>query len=153
MEIQLATIESRRAGGKKNVGSDWLRDYASRIGHFSRFRHEVFASESALLAACVRASGRTPPYLVLLDSRGKQLSSEALSSWLGKQQDSGTQRIVLAIGPADGWSESARQQANLLLSLGPMTLAHELAAVVLAEQIYRAFTILKGLPYHLGHSS
>ncbi len=157
MEIQLATIESRRAGGKKNVGSDWLRDYASRIGHFCRFRHEVFASESALLAACVRApgrtAGRTPPFLVLLDSRGKQLSSEALSLWMGKQQDGGTQRIVFAIGPADGWSEPTRQRANLLLSLGPMTLAHELAAVVLAEQIYRAFTILKGLPYHLGHSS
>lgn len=154
MEIQLATIESRRAGSKKNAGSDWLRDYSSRIDHFCRFRHEVFATESALLATCApgRATGRTPPYLVLLDSRGKQLSSEALAAWLGKQQDSGTQRIVVAIGPADGWSESARQQANLLLSLGPMTLAHELAAVVLAEQIYRAFTILKGLPYHLKHS-
>ncbi len=156
MEIQLATIENRRAGGKKNTGSDWLRDYSSRIDHFCRFRHEVFATESALLASCVRApgrtTGRTPPYLVLLDSRGKQLSSETLAAWLGKQQDSGTQRIVVAIGPADGWSELARQQANLLLSLGPMTLAHELAAVVLAEQIYRAFTILKGLPYHLGHA-
>jgi len=151
MEIQLATIENRRAGGKKHAGGDWLLDYALRIGHFCRFRHEVFASESALLLACERSPGRMSPYLVLLDSRGKQMTSEALAAWLGKQQDSGTRRILFAVGPADGWSEEARQRANLLLSLGPMTLAHELAAVVLAEQIYRAFTILKGLPYHLQH--
>ena len=56
-----------------------------------------------------------------------------------------------AIGSADGFSETARQQADLMLSLGKMTLAHELARVVLLEQLYRGFTILKGHPYHLGH--
>jgi 23S rRNA (pseudouridine1915-N3)-methyltransferase len=58
---------------------------------------------------------------------------------------------VLAIGPADGWSAEARQRADLLLSLGRMTLPHQLARVVLAEQVYRAFTILAGHPYHSGH--
>jgi 23S rRNA (pseudouridine1915-N3)-methyltransferase len=59
--------------------------------------------------------------------------------------------MVFAIGPADGWSEAARERAQLLLSLGPMTLAHALARLVVAEQLYRAFTILSGHPYHAGH--
>jgi 23S rRNA (pseudouridine1915-N3)-methyltransferase len=57
----------------------------------------------------------------------------------------------MAIGPADGWSDTARQRADLLLSLGRITLPHQLARVVLAEQVYRAFTILAGHPYHSGH--
>jgi 23S rRNA (pseudouridine1915-N3)-methyltransferase len=89
--------------------------------------------------------------LVLLDSRGKQFSSEAFATWLGRQRDEGVPRMVFAIGPASGWSDDARQRAHLLLSFGPMTLAHALARLVLAEQIYRASTILTGHPYHTGH--
>lgn len=58
---------------------------------------------------------------------------------------------VLAIGPADGWSPEARVRADLVVSFGPMTLPHSLARVVLAEQVYRALTILAGHPYHSGH--
>ena len=58
---------------------------------------------------------------------------------------------VLAIGPANGWAAAARDAADMRLSLGAMTLPHELAALVLAEQVYRASTILQGHPYHLGH--
>jgi 23S rRNA (pseudouridine1915-N3)-methyltransferase len=58
---------------------------------------------------------------------------------------------VFAIGGADGFSADARSQAQYVFSLGKMTLAHELARVVLLEQLYRAFTILKGHPYHSGH--
>jgi len=79
------------------------------------------------------------------------MSSEAFAEWLGRQRDNGAQQIVFAIGPADGWSEDARKRANLLLSLGSFTLAHALARLVLAEQLYRAFTILSGHPYHSGH--
>jgi len=55
------------------------------------------------------------------------------------------------VGPASGWSEPSRLRANLLLSLGPMTMAHSLARLVMAEQLYRAFAILTGHPYHGGH--
>lgn len=153
MDLQLATIGGRRAERTASPSRVWLGEYAVRIGRFCRFEHTVFASEEALLLACARAQGRRAPFLVLLDSRGKTLSSEALASWLEGQQQTGAQRIVFAIGPADGWSAAARDRAGLLLSLGPMTLAHELAAVVVAEQLYRAYTILQGLPYHLGHTS
>ncbi len=156
MDIQLVRIdqrrvEARRPAGKTNPAHALLAEYALRVARFCRLEQEAYATEAALFSACERAAGRTAPFLVLLDGRGKAFSSEALAEWIGKRQDAGTQRIIFAIGPADGWSAEARERAGLLLSLGPMTLAHELAAVVLAEQIYRAFTILKGLPYHLGH--
>ena len=89
--------------------------------------------------------------LLLLDSRGKTMTSEAFAAWLGGRRDDGAQHMVFAVGPASGWSEPARKRADLLLSLGPMTLAHALARLVLAEQLYRAFTILSGHPYHGGH--
>jgi 23S rRNA (pseudouridine1915-N3)-methyltransferase len=98
-----------------------------------------------------RLQGRTAAVFVLLDSRARQMTSEAFAAWLGARRDQGAQHIVFAIGPADGWSQAARDRAQLLLSLGPMTLAHPLARLVMAEQLYRAFTILSGHPYHIGH--
>lgn len=79
------------------------------------------------------------------------MTSEAFAAWIGGRRDSGAQHLVFAIGPADGWSDPIRQRADLLLSLGSMTLAHALARLVLAEQLYRAFTILAGHPYHAVH--
>lgn len=84
------------------------------------------------------------------------MSTEEFAGWLRDTRDRGAQQILFAVGPADGWSRAvydgaARREAGMLLSLGPMTLPHELAAVVLVEQIYRAFTIIEGHPYHLGH--
>ena len=98
-----------------------------------------------------RHQRRSPVYVILLDSRGKQLSSEEFSAELGHLRDTGVQRLMFAVGPADGWSLAGRQRAHLLLSLGRITLPHQLARVVLAEQVYRALTILAGHPYHLGH--
>ena len=107
--------------------------------------------EAALLERLAKQTGRTTPWLVLLDGRGEQISSEQLARVVERERDGGRQEIIFAIGPADGWSERARQRADLLLSFGPMTFPHELARVMLAEQIYRAFTILAGHPYHCGH--
>jgi 23S rRNA (pseudouridine1915-N3)-methyltransferase len=84
-----------------------------------------------------------------MDSRGEAFSSERLAVWLSERRDAGQQAIVFGIGPASGWSEQAPRQAQTVLC--PMTLPHELARLVLAEQIYRAFTILSGHPYHTGH--
>jgi 23S rRNA (pseudouridine1915-N3)-methyltransferase len=88
--------------------------------------------------------------LVLLDSRGKQLSSEELAEFLEREQLNAIP-LVFAVGGSDGFSDEARRRAGFTLSLGKMTLPHELARVVLVEQLYRAFTILKRHPYHLGH--
>jgi 23S rRNA (pseudouridine1915-N3)-methyltransferase len=86
-----------------------------------------------------------------MDSRGKEMSSEQLAEFLSTYQDRNPLPLLFAVGAADGFSDQARQAATQVLSLGKMTLAHELARVVLLEQLYRAFTILKGHPYHLGH--
>jgi 23S rRNA (pseudouridine1915-N3)-methyltransferase len=125
--------------------------YHQRIGAFSSVEPLLLRSEDDLFRLAEKSRVRTNPLLVLLDSRGKQFTSGQFAEWMGRQRDQGQQTMIFAIGPADGWSDEARKRANLLLSLGPMTLPHELARVVLSEQIYRAFTILSGHPYHTGH--
>ena len=88
-----------------------------------------------------------------LDSRGKSLSSEKFAEWIGARRDGGVQEVWLAVGPADGWSHAPENSDpnDLWLSLGAMTLPHELARVVVAEQLYRVWAILEGHPYHRGH--
>ena len=85
---------------------------------------------------------------VVLDETGAAMTSEAFAKWIGSQRDSGARGLAFLIGGPDGHAASMRQSARLLLSLGPMTLPHGLARAVLAEQIYRATTILAGHPYH-----
>ncbi|HEY6488876.1 MAG: 23S rRNA (pseudouridine(1915)-N(3))-methyltransferase RlmH [Terracidiphilus sp.] len=125
--------------------------YLDRCAPFARCQAQAFKSEAALLENLARSSGRTPALPVLLDSRGRSLTSEAFAAWLGQRRDEGTQHILFAIGPADGWSDAARHRAHLLLALGSFTLAHSLARLILAEQLYRATTILTNHPYHSGH--
>lgn len=85
--------------------------------------------------------------LVALDERGKHLSSVDFAKWLGKQQDS-SRDVAFVIGGDEGLSDAVRAKAGLVLSLSAMTLPHRLARLVLLEQVYRAFSILRGEPYH-----
>lgn len=127
-------------------------DYVKRIGRYADIEATALKDEAALLSGGGKTSAaKTRSYLVLLDSRGKQFSSQELSQFLDDHQQRNPLPLLFAIGPADGFSEGALESANLVLSLGRMTLAHELARVVLLEQLYRAFTILKKHPYHIGH--
>ena len=126
------------------------RLYLKRLASFAPCDTVSFRDENAFFDSLERHQGRAPT-LVLLDSRGKQMSSETFAAWLGRQRDEAVQRIVFAVGPAGGWSDNARSRAHLLFSLGSLTLAHALARLVLAEQLYRASTILTGHPYHTGH--
>lgn len=125
-------------------------EYVKRAVRYSPVEAGDYPSEEMLLKNLERP-GRTTPVLVALDSRGKQFSSEELAEFVRKHLERGTQELIFAIGPADGWTAAALAQAQLTLSLGKITLPHELARVVLAEQIYRAFTILHNHPYHSGH--
>jgi 23S rRNA (pseudouridine1915-N3)-methyltransferase len=124
-------------------------EYLKRISRYVEVEGLPLADEAALLK--LRDKSRPVHTLVLLDSRGKEVSSEEFAEFLQNHQDRNPRPLVLAIGPADGFSDAARKAANTSLSLGKMTLPHELARVVLLEQVYRAFTILKGHPYHSGH--
>jgi 23S rRNA (pseudouridine1915-N3)-methyltransferase len=126
-------------------------EYLERISRYADAQVTALKDESALLKLCGRTARPVRHTLVLLDSRGKQLSSEEFAEFLRNHQDRDPSPLLFAVGPANGFTAATRQEAKWLLSLGKMTLAHELARVVLLEQLYRAFTILKGHPYHLGH--
>jgi 23S rRNA (pseudouridine1915-N3)-methyltransferase len=140
-----------RPKAKSALAGALADEFLTRASRLMPCKSQFFPTEQALLAWVERQAGRTSPHLILLDSRGKQFSSEEFAAHLGGLRDSGAQAVVLAIGPADGWSVAARARASLLLSLSRMTLPHELARAVAAEQLYRALTILAGHPYHSGH--
>jgi len=90
----------------------------------------------------------TPVREVLLDERGRQVSSEEFATLLGRWRDEGVREARFVIGAADGHGEAARGKADLLLGFGPMTWPHLLVRAMLAEQLWRATSILTGHPYH-----
>jgi 23S rRNA (pseudouridine1915-N3)-methyltransferase len=127
------------------------RDYTVRISKYQAIETSDLPSESALLKLLDRSMARTAPVLALLDSRGKEMTSEQLAAFIEARLSADVQQLIFAIGPANGFGDETRKAAGHILSLGKMTLPHELARVVLLEQIYRAFTILRHHPYHMGH--
>ena len=151
MQVSLYSV---RPGRSHSAEMDALvAGYLRRLGGPWKADSRVFRTEAALLeqAASDRRDGVAR---WLLDSRGKALSSEGLAKAMDGLRNGGIRRLVTAVGPANGWSAEALgglQSKDMLLSLGPLTLPHELARLVLAEQVYRATTILAGHPYHLGH--
>lgn len=86
--------------------------------------------------------------LLLLDERGKNLSSPDFASLITKYRDSGTRAMTVAIGGADGHAEELRQKAQAVISFGAMTYPHQIMRILIAEQLYRAATIISGHPYH-----
>ena len=152
MKIKVAWI-----GKTKEPAIEALtREYLQRIARYAEVAGTALKDEAGVLSL---ASGtgqknnnrnKDRHKLVLLDSQGKQLSSEELAEFLEREQLNALP-LLFAIGGSDGFSDEARRLAGFTLSLGKMTLPHELARVVLLEQLYRAFTILKNHPYHLGH--
>ncbi len=162
MNVVLMVISSRPAGpesgrrpgrgsGPGGSAAELVQLYLKRAGRYVPCMLRTFPTETDALEFADGLKGRTRPALLLADSRGQTLSSEEFASTIGSLQDSGIQRLLLGIGPADGWSAAARERADRVISFGRITLPHELAAVVAAEQIYRALTIRAGHPYHDGH--
>jgi len=99
-------------------------------------------------AARLRATVPADAALILLDERGQSLSSQDFALRLAGLRDNGHRTSVLAIGGADGHDASLRGEASLLLSFGAASWPHQLVRIMLAEQLYRAVTILSGHPYH-----
>jgi len=127
-------------------------EYLTRISRYAEVEGIMLRDEEALLALGGRAGkSAAKSTLTLMDSRGKEFSSEQFAEFLGEYQDRNPLPLVFAIGGADGFAKETRAAARHVISLGKMTLPHELARVVLLEQVYRAFTILQGHPYHSGH--
>lgn len=122
-----------------------LDDYAARIRRFAELElHELREDSPAALRRVEIASGAT---VVLLDATGKAHTSEQFARWLGTARDRGAREITFLCGAAEGFPESLARRAATKMSLSPLTFSHELARVMLAEQLYRAFATLAGHPY------
>jgi 23S rRNA (pseudouridine1915-N3)-methyltransferase len=121
-----------------------LEDYVKRISRHSPIEINEVRDAAAALR---RLDADRAVTVILLDAAGKTLDSSAFAKWLADHRDRGTRELVFLCGAADGFPDSIRSRAHQKLSLSSMTFSHELARVMLAEQLYRAFAILSGSPY------
>jgi 23S rRNA (pseudouridine1915-N3)-methyltransferase len=147
LKLRITWIGKTRSSAIQSLTAEYLK----RLSRYAACEAQELTSETSLLKLVERSTARNQPVLVLLDSRGQQLTSEEIANFLEYHRAHGSHELLFAVGPADGWSDSTRAQAKTTLSFGKITLPHELARVVLLEQLYRGFTILQGHPYHGGH--
>lgn len=152
MKITLISVGKVRRGPYKKL----VDEYHGRLQHYrplelvdvresSAATPELRRSEesSALLAAV--PAGAT---VIVLDERGAHWTSHDLAAWVERKMVEGSRHLALLVGGPEGHSDELRGRADVLLALSKFTLPHDLARVVLAEQLYRAFTIVRGEPYH-----
>jgi 23S rRNA (pseudouridine1915-N3)-methyltransferase len=124
---------------------DLLDDYAARIRRFAELEmNELREDSAAALRRIEIAPGAT---VMLLDAAGKEYSSEQFALWLGGCRDRGARELAFLCGAAGGFPDALAKRATTKMSLSPLTFSHELARLMLAEQIYRAFATLAGHPY------
>lgn len=155
MEINVLSI------GK--ISSPWIQQgislYEARIGNYIKFssvilpdiknaktlnKDQIKEEEGKQILSKILPSD----YLVIMDERGKEFTSREFSDWIQKQMNSGRKRMVMVIGGPFGFSEAVYNRADVKIALSKMTFTHEMAKLLLTEQIYRSMTILKGEPYH-----
>lgn len=122
-----------------------LDDYVHRIERYAEI--EIRELRDGAPAALRKLKIEPGAAVVLLDAAGKQFTSQQFARWLGDLRDRGTREVVFLCGDAEGFPSELRDGARQKLSLSTLTMPHEFARVVLAEQIYRAFAILAGHPY------
>lgn len=146
----------------KTTGS-WLEhgiaDYVKRLGHYTRFsmtvipelknaknlrEEQIKTNEGELLLDKIESSD----YLVLLDEGGKLTGSAEFAGWLQKVFNRGGRKLVFVIGGAYGFSAAVYDRADEKIALSRMTFSHQMVRLIFTEQLYRAFTILNGEPYH-----
>lgn len=140
MRLQLLMIGKTRRAEMCAI----IDDYVNRIRRSCSIEILEVRDAEAALKKLDADRAATP---VLLDAGGRTIDSNALAKWLGELRDRGTRQMIFICGNAGGFPESLRERVTQKLSLSAMTLSHELARVVLAEQLYRAFAILSGSPY------
>ncbi|MGH9758320.1 MAG: 23S rRNA (pseudouridine(1915)-N(3))-methyltransferase RlmH [Candidatus Acidiferrales bacterium] len=122
-----------------------FEDYAGRIRRYAEV--EVSELRDAGPAALRKLKIEPGAAVILLDAGGKQYESREFAEWLGERRDRGTRELVFLCGDAGGFPDELRDRAREKLSLSTLTMPHEFARVILAEQIYRGFAILAGHPY------
>jgi 23S rRNA (pseudouridine1915-N3)-methyltransferase len=120
-------------------------DYVARMQRFAEVEIAELREDSAASLRKLTIAPRA--VVVLLDAEGKTQSSAQFARWLGETRDRGIREFVFLCGAAEGFSDALRARATQKLSLSPLTFSHELARIMLAEQIYRALATLAGHPY------
>ncbi|HET9994435.1 MAG TPA: 23S rRNA (pseudouridine(1915)-N(3))-methyltransferase RlmH [Candidatus Acidoferrum sp.] len=122
-----------------------MDDYVARIRRHAEIEVRELRPDSP--ASWKRLDLGAGSGIVLLDTAGKKLNSEQFAEWMGACRDRGQRELIFLCGAAEGFPERLAGQASQRISLSPLTFSHELARVMLAEQIYRAFALLSGHPY------
>jgi 23S rRNA (pseudouridine1915-N3)-methyltransferase len=141
MKIRLVTLGKTRRQEARAL----VEDYVGRIRHYADV--ELTELRDAAPAALRKLKIEPGATVVLLDAAGKQFTSQQFARWLGDLRDRGTRELVFLCGDAEGFPADLRANSQQRISLSTLTMPHEFARVVLAEQIYRAFAILAGHPY------
>lgn len=140
---------------------DALADYKARIGGFCQLdlveipEAMVADTHPASILKAISSEGEkliqsipSDSFVISLDPLGKEFSSVAFADTIRDCEINGPYQIIFLIGGPHGLAEQCKKKADILLSFSPMTFPHQLVRVILFEQLYRAFTILRGLPYH-----
>lgn len=133
-------------------------DYLKRLTHYSkctvqelkepRVKQKNTEETTKLEAEVFLSNIQSSDFVILLDEKGKQLSSESLAEWLQHKMNISLNRLVFVIGGAYGAHQLLKDRADYILALSKMTLTHDMARMLLLEQVYRAYTILRGEKYH-----
>jgi 23S rRNA (pseudouridine1915-N3)-methyltransferase len=154
MRIHICAVGRLRAGPERELVQDYLSRFdrtgrplglgPASVAEVEDKKGGGMAAEAALLARAVPAGALT----CILDERGKTLTSPDFAELLARWRDAGRQDLAFVIGGADGLAPELREKAGFALSFGKMVWPHLLARAMLAEQLYRAATILAGGPYH-----
>ena len=145
MRLRLISVGKDRSG----LFEPAVQEYAGRLKHYAKIELVELKAQSNRASEAEKILERIDDsdLLVALDERGQLLSSVELSAWIGKAQQQ-ARNVSLVIGGDEGLDPSLVKKAALVLSLSKMTLPHRMARVVVAEQLYRAMTLLRGEPYH-----
>jgi len=158
MQISIFAVGRMKNGAEKTLSQHYLDRFAKiapPIGLVFAGLREIVESKAPTAPQRRRQEGdrlkevlSPSTRLILLDEKGKDFSSPQFADWLALRRDSGDKAALFALGGPDGHDEDMRQNADLLLSFGRATWPHQIARILLAEQLYRAATLLSGHPYH-----
>ncbi|WP_027487104.1 23S rRNA (pseudouridine(1915)-N(3))-methyltransferase RlmH [Allorhizobium undicola] len=158
MRVGIIAVGRLKAGPEKDLVARYLDRFAkagpacgldfSRVTELVESRASNTDTRKREEAAEMEKAIPANALLVALDERGKSMDSEEFAAFVGLHKDNGKRDMVLVIGGADGLDPGLRQRADLTLNLGKLTWPHQIVRILLAEQLYRAVTILSGHPYH-----
>ncbi len=162
MRIQIAAIGRMKQGPERELVARYLERAIGtgkslsltgfEVAEFAESRATSASARKVEEARSLRGALPEASILVLLDEHGKSMGSDAFAQQIGRWRDSARQAVSFVIGGPDGLDPALAKDAALMLSFSPLTWPHQMVRIMLAEQLYRATTILSGHPYHRGET-